>query len=54
MLVLVGLILGAIIGAMTAKRRGGNRLDLLQYGAVFALIGAVIGLFVTVGVERML
>ncbi|MFV2052654.1 hypothetical protein [Aliiroseovarius sp. YM-037] len=54
MLVLIGLIVGAIIGAMTAKRRGGNRLDLLQYAGVFALIGAVIGLFVTVGVERML
>ena len=54
MLVLIGLIVGAIIGAMTAKRRGGNRLDLLQYAGVFALIGGVIGLFVTVGVERML
>jgi len=47
-----GLILGAIIGVLRAKAKGGTRLDLLQWGAVFALIFGLIGLFVLIMIER--
>ncbi|MBS9716370.1 hypothetical protein ACFFUT_10940 [Pseudohalocynthiibacter aestuariivivens] len=54
MLVIGGLIIGAIFGVVLAGRRQGNRLDKVQYAAVFALIFAIIGLFATIAVERML
>jgi uncharacterized protein YqgC (DUF456 family) len=54
MIVLAGLLGGAAFGAWQAKRRGGNRLDMAQYGAVHGIIGAIVGLFVTIGIERML
>lgn len=49
---LSGLVLGALLGAVLAWRRGGNRLDLLQWAAVLGLIGAVIGLFILIYVAR--
>ena len=54
MIVLAGVIAGAVWGALTAKRRGGNRLDMAQYGAVWGIIGGVAGLFATIALERML
>lgn len=49
---LTGIIIGAITGAFAAKRRGGKLLDLLQWGGVLAIIGALIGLFLLVFIER--
>lgn len=49
---LAGIILGAIFGALRAKMKGGKMLDLLQWGAVNAMIGGVLGLFVLVFIER--
>ena len=53
MYVIAGLILGGILGGMTAKRRGGRGLDIAQYAAVYALIGFVLGIFVTVAINRI-
>ncbi|MEJ6398092.1 hypothetical protein [Yoonia sp. 208BN28-4] len=49
---LAGLILGALFGAIRAKSKGGKMLDLLQWGAVNAMIGGVLGLFILVFIER--
>jgi len=49
---LFGLLIGALAGAFSAKRKGGKTLDLLQWGGVWAIIGAIIGLFVLVLIER--
>lgn len=54
MIVLAGLVIGGYWGVALARRRGGNRLDMAQYGGVFAIIGAVVGLFLTIGVEKVL
>lgn len=54
MIVVAGLLLGAAWGAMQAKRRGGNRADMAQYGAVGGILGGLAGLFVTIGLERLL
>ncbi|SDW47718.1 apolipoprotein acyltransferase [Roseicitreum antarcticum] len=54
MIVLFCMIAGAVYGGWRAKRRGGNGFDAAQYAAVFAIIGAIVGLFVTIGVERLL
>ncbi|WP_210527559.1 hypothetical protein [Rubellimicrobium arenae] len=47
-----GLLLGAILGGLNARRRGGRRLDLLQWTAVGAIVGAIVGVFLLVILER--
>lgn len=43
MLNFIGAGLGLLIGAGLARYRRGNGLDMAQYGAVFAVIGFLIG-----------
>lgn len=54
MIVIAGLILGAAIGARTAIKRGGKRLDALQYGAGYGICFGLIGLFLTLFIDRMI
>ena len=49
-----GALMGAVLGATLAKRRGGRGADLLHYAAVLAIGGALIGLFVSVYLGRAL
>jgi uncharacterized protein YqgC (DUF456 family) len=49
---LAGLLLGAILGSFGARRQGGKRLDLLQWAAVGAIMGGIVGLFVLIFIER--
>ncbi|MFO8126539.1 hypothetical protein [Yoonia sp.] len=49
---LSGLLIGAILGALRAKARGGKGKDMLQWGAVFAIIFGLIGLFVLIILQR--
>jgi hypothetical protein len=53
LIVIGGFILGAAIGALTAKRRGGRRLDILQYAAGYAIAFTLLGLFATIFIDRM-
>lgn len=53
MIVLLGAILGASLGAFTAWRRKGRGADILQYAVVYCLIFTVLGLFVTLIIHRM-
>lgn len=53
MIVIAGLVLGVILGAVTAARRGGKRLDILQYAAGFGIAFCLLGLFLTIFIERM-
>ena len=54
MIVIGGFLFGVILGATIALRRGGRKLDALQYGAGFGILFTLIGLFVTIFLERML
>ena len=54
MIVLSGLVLGAAWGVLQARKGGGNRADMAQYGAVWGIIGGLLGLFATIGLERLL
>jgi len=54
MIVIAGLIGGAVWGAVRARRQGGNRLDMAQYAAVHAIAFGLLGLFATIALERML
>ena len=53
MIVLAGALLGIVIGTTTARRRGGQRLDMLHYGAGYGIAFALAGLFLTILIERL-
>lgn len=52
MILFISALLGALLGAITAKRRGGNGLDMAQYAAGFAIAFSIIGLFVTLAITN--
>jgi len=54
MIIIAGIVIGALLGAANARRRGGSGFDIAQYAAVWGIIGAILGMFATVGIERML
>ena len=45
-------IFGGIWGARLAKKRGGKTLDILQYSAGYFLFFAIIGVIITVILDR--
>lgn len=51
-LALTGLVLGALFGGYTAWRRKGNRLDIAQYAAVYAIMFALFGLIIAIVIYR--
>lgn len=51
-LVLLALVLGAALGALRAKRRGGKGLDMAQYAAAHAIPLMLLALFVTIYLDR--
>ena len=53
MIVIAMALIGAGLGGMTAKRRRGNGKDIAQYMAVYALIFIIIGMFVTIIIDRI-
>ncbi len=48
MIILGFFIIGVGLGLRSARKQDGARLDMLQYGGIYGLIGAIIGLFITV------
>jgi prolipoprotein diacylglyceryltransferase len=54
MIVIFGVLLGAIIGTFTARKRKGNKFDMLQYGFGYAVLFGVLGMFLTIVAERLL
>lgn len=54
MLVIGGLVIGALWGAFSARRRGGKPADIAQYAAVYAIVLGILGLFLTILVERLM
>ena len=52
MLALLGLVGGAGGGVWLAKKRGGKRLDLLQYAAGFGIFWGIVGLVLTIFLAR--
>lgn len=47
-----GLVIGAVLGVLLARRHEGKRADMVQFGVVGALIFGVIGVFILVFIER--
>jgi hypothetical protein len=53
MFVFGGMLIGAVLGGMTAQRRGGRPLDIAQYAAGYGILFAVIGVALTVAINRI-
>lgn len=54
MIVIAGLLCGGAWGAMVAKRRDGTPADMAQYAAGYGIAFGLLGLFLTLGLERLL
>ncbi|MFN3953004.1 MAG: hypothetical protein ACK4LQ_01035 [Pararhodobacter sp.] len=54
MIIIAGIVSGAAWGAVHARKRGGSGFDIAQYAAVWGIIGAILGTFATIGLERFL
>lgn len=52
MIVILAALIGAVIGGTLAKKRGGQRLDIIQYTGIYALAFALLGLIVTLALDR--
>lgn len=53
MIILLGAICGAGLGAFVAYRRKGRLADILQYAFVYALIFALGALFLAIFIDRL-
>jgi uncharacterized protein YcfJ len=53
MIVIAAACLGALVGGLTAHRRGGARADIAQYAMAYAMAFAILGLFATIAIDRM-
>ncbi|MGR3759060.1 hypothetical protein ACUXV3_02835 [Roseobacteraceae bacterium NS-SX3] len=53
MIVIGALAAGILIGVLTARKRGGNTADMLQYGAVYAIAFGILGVLATILVHRL-
>ncbi len=51
MIVIVSAALGITLGIISAKRRNGNRLDMLQYAAGYGIGCTIVGVFVTLLID---
>lgn len=54
MLVIGGVVGGAFRGGYLARRRKGNRLDVLKYATSSAIAGGLVALFATILLSRAL
>ncbi|MFE3835647.1 apolipoprotein acyltransferase [Pseudogemmobacter sonorensis] len=54
MIVIAAGVMGAAIGGFSARRKGGRPADIAQYAAAHAILFGLLGLFLTIAIERML
>ena len=53
MIIIPCMIFGGLLGALTARRHGGDKFDIAQYVVGFGILFAVIGLMISIIVERV-
>ncbi len=52
MILLITTFLGALLGSKIAKKKGGSRLDQLQYASVFAIIFFLLNILLQIILSR--
>ncbi|MCG6883268.1 MAG: hypothetical protein LJE62_05885 [Silicimonas sp.] len=53
MIVLVSALVGIALGYSAARKRDGNGLDMAQYAAGYGIACALLGVFLTLLIERL-
>lgn len=53
MIVIGAALLGAIMGGLTARKRGGKPADIAQYAAAYAIAFGVLGVIATLAIHRL-
>ena len=53
MIVIAGLLFGALLGALRARKRQGTGFDIAQYAAAHAILFSLVGLFVTILIDKL-
>ena len=53
MIVISGVVIGALLGAFSARKRGGRLGDILQYAAVYGILFGLAGMLITILAHRM-
>lgn len=53
MIVIILALFGALIGAITAKRRNGKFADILQYAVGYAIAFALVGVVATITLDKL-
>lgn len=53
MLPILTALAGAAAGALAARRKRGNALDMAQWSAVWAIIGGLLGFFALIVLARL-
>ncbi|MBI1217400.1 MAG: apolipoprotein acyltransferase [Rhodobacteraceae bacterium] len=54
MIVYAAMLIGAVFGALRARRRKGSGLDIAQYAGVYLILFGILGMFLTILLERMI
>lgn len=54
MIVIAGILAGALFGALTARRHEGTAADMAQYAAGYGIAFGLLALFATIFIERMI
>ena len=54
MIVIAALVIGAVLGWRRARQLRGNRMDRIQFAVVFAMVFGIIGIILTVLIDRMI
>lgn len=53
MIVYVAMVIGALFGGLRAHRRQGTGLDIAQYAGVYLILFGILGMFLTIFLDRM-
>ncbi|MFV2001461.1 MAG: hypothetical protein ACC619_00600 [Paracoccaceae bacterium] len=54
MIITVSFIIGAALGASNARRKGGDHKDMALHGAIIGIIFALLGVFVSIVLARLI
>ena len=54
MIVIVMALIGAVLGGRTARSRNGSRADIAQYAAGYGIAFALVGVVITLVIDRAL
>ena len=52
MIVIAAVLIGAVLGGMTARKRKGNKADIAQFVVVYAIAFGLAGLILTIIIEK--